>query len=109
MQAAELAVECEIGRLLCYRVAWLQEHGLVPNHEASVAKVFMASLGIKSANVTIGALGLTGQLMPVDARSRLRGRTAMSHLLAVSGPIGGGTGEIQRNIIAQRGLGLPRA
>ncbi|GAB4329537.1 MAG: acyl-CoA dehydrogenase family protein [Dehalococcoidia bacterium] len=105
---ADLAVEAEIGRLLAYRTAWLQAQGEVPNYEASIGKVFMANLGIKVANCGVNLLGLYGQLAPGSAWAALHGRLRTSYLLAMSGPIGGGTGEIQRNIIAQRGLGLPR-
>ncbi len=53
-------------------------------------------------------IGLHGML---DRRSKwapLRGRLMRAYLWAVGATIGGGTSEIQRNIIATRGLGLPR-
>jgi alkylation response protein AidB-like acyl-CoA dehydrogenase len=105
---ADLAVEVETGRLIAYRTAWLQSKGQVPNYEASIGKVWMAMLGIKVANAGLGILGTHGQLAPGSPGAQLYGRVATAYLLAVSGPIGGGTSDIQKNIIAQRGLGLPR-
>jgi alkylation response protein AidB-like acyl-CoA dehydrogenase len=105
---ADLAVEAETGRLVAYRTAWLQARGVVPNYEASIGKLWMAHLGVKVTNAGINLLGMYGQLKPGSPWAKLRGRLVTSYLLAVSGPIGGGTAEIQRGIIATRGLGLPR-
>lgn len=105
---ADLVVDCEVGRLIAYRTAWLQAKGEVPNYEASMGKVWMALLGIKVANAGVNLMGAFGQLTPGSKWAQLNGRVQTAYLLAVSGPIGGGTTEIQRNIIAQRGLGLPR-
>jgi alkylation response protein AidB-like acyl-CoA dehydrogenase len=105
---ADLAVEAETGRLVAYRTAWLQSRGIVPNYEASIGKLWMAHLGVKVTNAGINLLGMYGQLKPGSPWARLYGRLVTSYLLAVAGPIGGGTAEIQRGIIATRGLGLPR-
>jgi alkylation response protein AidB-like acyl-CoA dehydrogenase len=105
---ADLILEVEVGRLIAYRTAWLQARGEVPNYEASIGKVWMALLGIKVGNVGVNLMGPQGQLWVGSKWAPLHGRVLESYLLAVSGPIGGGTTEIQRNIIAQRGLGLPR-
>lgn len=108
VKLADLAVEAETGRLLAYRTAWLQSRGEVPNYEASMGKVWMALFGIKVANAGVNLLGTGGQLQPGSPWAALRGRLVTSYLLAASGPVAGGTTEIQRNIIAQRGLGMPR-
>ena len=105
---ADLMIEVEVGRLVAYRTAWLQANGEVPNYEASIGKVWMALLGIKVGNIGVNLMGLSGQLWAGSDWAPLHGRVLESYLLAVSGPIGGGTTEIQRNIIATRGLGLPR-
>jgi alkylation response protein AidB-like acyl-CoA dehydrogenase len=105
---ADLVIDVEVGRLVAYRTAWLQAQGTVPNYEASIGKVWMALLGIKVSNIGVNLLGAYGQLKPGSRWAPLHGRLVTSYLLAVSGPIGGGTTEIQKNIIAQRGLGLPR-
>jgi len=105
---AELHIEAEVGRLIAYRTAWLQAGGKVPNYEASIGKVWMAMLGIKVANYGVNLLGLYGQLTRGAVHAPIDGRVLESYLLAASGPVAGGTGEVQRNIIAQRGLGLPR-
>ena len=68
----------------------------------------MAQFGIKATNYGVNLLNMYGQLMPGQSGAPYDGRVVESYLLAVSGPIGGGTAEIQRNIVAQRGLGLPR-
>ena len=105
---ADLYVEAQVGRLIAYRTVWLQSQGRVPNYEASIGKVWMAYLGVKVGNAGINLMGMYGQLKPGSPWAQLYGRVVTSYLLAVAGPIGGGTGEIQRGIIATRGLGLPR-
>jgi alkylation response protein AidB-like acyl-CoA dehydrogenase len=105
---ADLLTEVEVGRLIAYRTAWLQAKGEVPNYEASIGKVWMALLGIKVGNIGVNLMGPHGALWAGSKWAPLHGRVLESYLLAVSGPIGGGTTEIQRNIIAQRGVGLPR-
>lgn len=105
---ADLAVEAEVGRLVAYRTVWLQAKGEVPNYEASIGKLWMAFLGIRVANTGVNLMGAYGQLQPGSPWAQLHGRVLTSYLLAVSGPIGGGTSEVQKNIIATRGLGLPR-
>ncbi len=105
---AELKIEFEVGRLLSYRVAWLQAQNMVPNHEASVAKLYGSELAVRLANVGMEIAGLGGQL---DSHSRfapLGGRIKNAYLNTASLTIAAGTSEVQRNIIAGRGLGLPR-
>jgi alkylation response protein AidB-like acyl-CoA dehydrogenase len=106
---AELVIETDVGRYLSYRVASMQARGQVPNYEASVAKCYLSELGQRVAGAGVNILGLTGQVRPESKKwARLHGQFAMTYMVSLGGTIAGGTSEIQRNIIAQRGLGLPR-
>ncbi|MEO7667420.1 MAG: acyl-CoA dehydrogenase family protein, partial [Dehalococcoidia bacterium] len=105
---AELVIESEVGRYLSYRVASMQAKGEVPNAESSMAKVYLSELGHRVCNAGVKVLGLYGPLSPESGRSRLKGGFGMNYLVSLGGLIAGGTSEIQRNIIAQRGLGLQR-
>ena len=105
---AELKIEFEVGRLLAYRVAWMQGQGLVPNYEASVAKMYGSELAQRLANAGVRILGLGGQLAPGSAWAPLQGRIQAFYLSAAALTIAAGTSEVQRNIIAGRGLGMPR-
>ncbi len=105
---AELKVEIEAGRFLAYRIAWMQSKGLVPNKEASMSKVFGSELGQRISRVGMEMLGLHGQLVKGSKWAPLDGAVEQGYLSSVSATIAAGTSEIQRNIIAQRGLGLPR-
>ena len=86
----------------------LQQRGLVPNHEASIVKVFNSEYSQRLARAGLHILGLYGQLQPDSPHARLRGRFERAYLASVGSTIAAGTSEIQRNIIATRGLGLPR-
>jgi alkylation response protein AidB-like acyl-CoA dehydrogenase len=107
-QLAELKIEFEVGRLLSYRVAWMQGQNLVPNYEASVSKMYGSELAQRLANAGMRLLGLGGQLAPGSPWAPLRGSIESLYLSAAALTIAAGTSEVQRNIIAGRGLGLPR-
>ncbi len=105
---AELQIAIDVGRWLAYRVAWMQANGLIPNYEASMSKVFGSELNQRVANAGTHILGLYGQLHEGSAWAPVDGRVGFAYLHAVQATILAGTSEIQRNIIATRGLGLPR-
>ena len=105
---AYLAVQVEALRLLCYRVTWMQALGKLPSYEASVTKVFASDLLGIAAETGMEILGPFSQIDRGSPWAPLQGRILRSYLTSFSIGIGGGTSEIQRNIIAMRGLGLPR-
>ena len=105
---AELRIEFTVGRILAYRVAWMQGQGLVPNSEASIAKLYSTELQSRFAVAALGMLGPAGILTRDSARAPLGGRLSSYYLAAASYTIAAGTSEVQRNIIAQRGLAMPR-
>jgi len=108
-ELGQIAIQVEVGRHLSYQVASLQEREEPFSYQASVAKVYGTELALQVCNVGIRALGLFGQLRRDSAHARLRGRYAFEYLYSWGSMFGAGTSEIQRTIIATRGLGLPRA
>ena len=107
-QIADLWIDLNILRFLSYRVVSLQAQKLVLNYEASIVKVFNSELGQKLARAGLHMLGLYGQLEPESKYARLRGHFGRAYVTSVGLTIAAGTSEIQRSIIATRGLGLPR-
>ncbi len=106
---AERYVEAETAKLFSYRVISMQNRGDIPNYEASVQKVFTSEMKQRIGNTAVKALGLYGQLLDPDGElTPMRSKWVQSYLAAVSETIGAGTSEVQRNVIATRGLGLPR-
>jgi alkylation response protein AidB-like acyl-CoA dehydrogenase len=105
---AETAIEIEAGRYLSYRVASMQAKGHIPNYESSASKVYQSELGQRLANTGVQIMGPYGALREESKHARLRGRFARTYVTSVGLTIAAGTSEIQRGIIAQRGLGLPR-
>jgi alkylation response protein AidB-like acyl-CoA dehydrogenase len=106
---AELAdrfIETLVARMMSYRVVTMQAKGLIPNHEASMTKLFASELSQRISRTGIKVLGLYGQLYGPGAP--MKGRYENTYMTSLSSTIAGGTSEIQRNIIATRGLGLPR-
>jgi alkylation response protein AidB-like acyl-CoA dehydrogenase len=107
-QLAELKIEFDLGRMLAYRVAWMQSRKLIPNYEASMSKLFGSEVQQRLANFALNTLGLHGQLAHGSRSALFDGRIEQYYLSTVSVTIAAGTSEVQRNIIATRGLGLPR-
>ena len=109
VRLADAALEVEIGRMLSYHVASMQSRGLVPNYESSIAKLFNTDMQFRLAKAGLEIMGLYGQLEPQSKYAPLRGKFERQYLWQTGMIVGGGTPEIQRNIIAMRGLGLPRS
>ena len=108
LHLADTTIEINVARLLGYRVSWMQSMDLVPNHESSISKLFGTELQQRNARRGVSMLGLGGQLRPESARAPMGGELCYAYMATVSRTIAAGTSEIQRNIIATRGLGLPR-
>lgn len=106
-EMADLYVALEAGRWMARRIAYMQESGVVPNYEASMSKNFNSELGQRVASFGVNLFGLSGQLRS-GSQAALGGMAAFRYLDARRLTIGQGTSEINRNVIATRGLGLPR-
>src|SRR3954447_18910606 len=102
-----LAADIEVARQFQMRGTRLIEEGRVPIHEAAMAKVFASELQERLGQAALDMLG-SGGLLSDDCESAPLGEMEQLLRHAIMGMIGGGTNEIQRNIIAQRGLDLPR-
>ncbi|MDH5200950.1 MAG: acyl-CoA dehydrogenase family protein, partial [Candidatus Bathyarchaeota archaeon] len=72
------------------------------------AKLYSSELDRRIAATGMKVLGLYGQLCTGSPWAAFDGYAASTYLYATTSTVGGGTSEIQRNIIAVRGLGLPR-
>ncbi|MGE0544414.1 MAG: acyl-CoA dehydrogenase family protein [Dehalococcoidia bacterium] len=107
-------IETNVATMLSYKIVSMQaKEGVPPGHEASVAKLYGTEMNQRIARTAMKIVGLYGQLdrrQSDEARRWLpqRGRLEYMYLRSVANTIEGGTSEIQRNIIATRGLGLPR-
>ena len=105
---ADRYIECEVARLMAYNVAYMQGEGLVPNKEASMSKVFGTETLQRVTTASLEILGMYGVLGRGDKWAPLKGRVQENWMISFSHKIAAGTSEVQRNIIASRGLGLPR-
>ena len=107
---ARLHGEIAIGRQLIYRIAWQLSQGVTPTADTALAKLYGTELEQRLARFAGEVLGPYA-LLTSDARGvevPLGGRVARAIVNAPGLTIRGGTVEILRNIVAQRGLGLPR-
>jgi alkylation response protein AidB-like acyl-CoA dehydrogenase len=105
---AEMVIENNVVRALGYRIGDMQTRGQHPSYEASMVKVFQSELSQRIYNFGLNALGLAGQARSGDGRAPLLGEFAENYMLISPASVYSGSNEVQRNIIASRGLGLPR-
>jgi alkylation response protein AidB-like acyl-CoA dehydrogenase len=105
---ADLAIEISIARNFIRQVVWLQSKGEVPTWESAVLKLFNCDLYQKISRVALELLDVYGQLKKNSKYSVLQGDMERFFRSTFVMTIGGGSSEIMRNIIATKGLRLPR-
>lgn len=95
--------------LATYRTACRLAKGGQIGAEASTNKIFWSELDVLMHETAMRILGARAELMPYAPDAGDVGHWLDGFLFSLAGPIYAGTNEIQRNIIAERMLGLPRS
>ena len=106
---AQLATEAEVARVLGLKfVAKAGVGDKPPTAEASMYKLFATTLSKKLANWSMDIGGPGSQLRVRTEEAPMAGRAESTYRYTVIDTIGGGSSEIQKNILARRHLGLPK-
>ncbi|MFC2059118.1 hypothetical protein ACFLTS_05745, partial [Chloroflexota bacterium] len=84
------------------------DQGNRPNYEASLSHAYQADLGKRLFSVGMQILGFYGQMGMESQAKRLKGMITRDYLYSVARGLAGGSAEVMRNVIATRGLDLPR-
>lgn len=101
---AQSFLELEVFRLTNLRALSKMAHSSVPGPEGSILKIFWSELNQRMQQVAMETLGPYAQLRDFD-----EGRWVYNYLRTRGNTIEAGTSEIQRNIVAERVLGLPKS
>jgi len=105
---SDLAIKAQITRSFGLRAMSDQLHGRINPHMSAAMKLFSTELSQRFSETGVDMLGTYGELWEGSARTPENGRWHYQFLYDRSMTIAGGTSEVQRNIVAQRVLGLPR-
>lgn len=105
----QMVIELEIAGVLADHSRWLESNGMPLTYEPEVTKIFMSEAEQRIANNAMQILGPYAQLLEGSKYVPMKGRVAWEWLHSFMTTIGGGTSEVGRSVIAQRGLGLPRS
>lgn len=106
---ARFAVKVEALRSISTRVSAASLSGREPGPEVSIAKLLTSELDQAMADYGMDLAGPLAALVRESPHALKHGNVPLSYLVMRAATIGGGTSEIQRNVIAERVLGLPRS
>jgi len=107
-QLAQVFIEVELTKLYNWRTLTQLRRSGKPGPESSLVKLFWSEMSQRLHDSAMQMLGTDGQCWPGEPLAPARGRWLRSYLYYRAATIFAGTSEVQRNIIAQRVLGLPR-
>jgi alkylation response protein AidB-like acyl-CoA dehydrogenase len=108
MSLAKVHAKVEVLKLFNWKVAWAADKGLNPA-DASATKVYGTELALEVYRLLLEVVGQAGYLVEGSPGAVLRGRLERQARSQTIFTFGGGTNEIQRDIVAMIGLGMPRA
>lgn len=105
---AELRIDLEVLKLLSMKICWNIERNVVPDVEGALCKTLWGRFVERMANLEVDALGSYGLLRSDSPCVLWGGEAEYAYRDFLFFRVAGGTPEIMWNIVAQRGLGLPR-
>lgn len=106
---AELAIELEALKMFAFQIAWLINQGRIPTYESSRNKIMSDEVMKRMAITGAEILGIYSQVDPDSEWAKLNGSIQGAYLGFPGQSIAAGTSEIEKSIIAQFGLGLPKS
>lgn len=104
---AQVEADVEVATLMGYEAASLLDSGVIPTVEVSVEKIFTSELRQRIADLAIDLLGPDGLMAHRSPHAPLAGKFERLYRAAPLMRFGGGTNEVLRDVIAQRGHGMP--
>jgi alkylation response protein AidB-like acyl-CoA dehydrogenase len=104
---AWFATQIEVAKMHMMRVVSTAAAGGVPNIESSMFKLWTTVLGQRFADEFMQMFGAEGALRKGEPNAPANGRFEHIYRYSVVDTVGAGTSEVQKNILARRGLGLP--
>jgi alkylation response protein AidB-like acyl-CoA dehydrogenase len=107
-QIGDLAARSRIQRHLGQRMATKAMKGQITPADAPIAKIWFSELNLATTEAALALLGTRSMVTEGDELAEEDGRWQDAFLYARAWTIAGGSNEIMRNVIAERGLGLPR-
>jgi alkylation response protein AidB-like acyl-CoA dehydrogenase len=106
---ADLAIDLEVLKMFAFQLAWQISQGLMPIYESSRNKIMGDDLMKRGAITGAEILGIYSQIDPDSKWAKLNGAVQGAYLGFPGQAIAAGTAEIEKNIIAQFRLGLPKS
>ena len=107
-KVAQAQIEAHVFRLIGLRSLTSAQHGKAPGAEASLTKLYWSEMDKRIQETAVGVQGPYGALAPDSDWAIEEGRWQFGWMWSQAETIYAGSSEIQRNIIAERVLGLPR-
>jgi alkylation response protein AidB-like acyl-CoA dehydrogenase len=107
-KVAQAHIEAHVFRLIGLRSLTSAQHGSAPGPESSMTKLYWSEMDKRIQETAVGVQGAYGALAPDSPFAIEDGRCQYGWMWAQAETIYAGSSEIQRNIIAERVLGLPR-
>ncbi|QYG93617.1 acyl-CoA dehydrogenase [Iamia sp. SCSIO 61187] len=108
LHLARVHAKVEFLKLINWKIAWGVRNGVGPQ-DASATKVFGTELSIEAYRALMEVIGQEATITRGSPGSVLKSRLERMYRSALILTFGGGTNEVQRDIIAMVGLGMPRA
>jgi 3-oxocholest-4-en-26-oyl-CoA dehydrogenase alpha subunit len=99
--------DVEVATLMGYEAASILDSGVIPSVEVSVEKIFTSELRQRIADLALDLLGPDGLLAHRSENAPLAGKFERLYRAAPLMRFGGGTNEVLRDVIGQRGHGMP--
>ncbi len=106
---ARVRAKLEVLKLLNWNQAWSMSRGQLDFAEASTVKVYGSELNVEAYQLLLEVVGEPGALQRGSAGAVIAGRLERMYKSSLILTFGGGTNEVQRDIIAMAGLMMPRS